>query len=299
MKTKLRMLTEQELELVSGGDIVVTGKRPGGGGGWPWWDWGTGGYDDDGGGDYDGGGGGGDTSDPPPPEDTDEIEVTVNIDRPLTPSEQQAVEDLEAEIAQTTETINNLDDNAQIRLENGEIVTGAELKEIWSKTDFVINEVGFTYENGTMRGEAAFNNGNPQVSYNIDIVEGFNAHAGGLTYLVLHEVGHLTQASRDHLDDIYSDGVLTDAEEAAHERLANDIAAAIANSAGTPILTDSFFGNSATIPVFTVPSGTGGSGSGSGGSGSGSGSGSGGSGSGGYGGGGGGGGFGDPNVNLY
>jgi len=68
VKTMLRCLTAQELEMVSGGDIVVTGDRPGGNDWWGW-DWGSGGddYDDN---DYGGGGGGG-SSPPPPPAEPD------------------------------------------------------------------------------------------------------------------------------------------------------------------------------------------------------------------------------------
>lgn len=66
MKNTFRKLSQQELEMVSGGDIVVTGNRPGGG--WPWWDWGSGYGGDDG--DYDGGGGGGSDTPPEPPHPT-------------------------------------------------------------------------------------------------------------------------------------------------------------------------------------------------------------------------------------
>jgi len=254
--TKLRALTPAELELVAGGNsITVTGER------WdPWADrwWYDQMFEDHYHDDYGGGGGGGE---PPPPADSDSNDVTNNITRPLTAVEQQAVADLNAKIAAVTNVINAIPDNAAITLSDGTTVTGAELKAIWAATDFVINEVGHTYANGTTLGEANYNGGDPVVSYNIDTLVNYNAHNGGMEFLILHEIGHMTANSRAHNALINSDGTVTAAEMDDHQRLANDIARAIANQGGLTIMSNPGSGYSPTTPTFQTPSG-GGSGGG-------------------------------------
>lgn len=263
----MRELTMTELELVAGGstsdvteldEIVVTGPGDGGGGG-DWGDWGDwGDYGDYG--DYgDGGGSGGGSTDTAPPPDEASVDVTDTINRPLTADEQKAVNDLKATINDVTKAINALSDASKITLPDGSTVTGLELKSLWAKTDFVINEVGTAYANGTTNGESNWNNGDPVFSFNIDLLEDYSNLTGGMEYLALHELAHATQTGRAHNASSAPD----------NEQVANDIARAIANAGGLDILTNPGGGGySTTAPiVFTQPSGgsSGGSSSGGGG----------------------------------
>lgn len=186
--------------------------------------------------------------------DKEEVEITVNIQRALTQSERNALDALADAVSDASIAINAIPDNAEITLSNGAKVTGAELKEVWGKTDFTINERGTSYQNGTFRGEADYNGGDPRVSINIDNVEGYAANgAGGMNYLVLHELGHMTAAGRA------SNQLNVGAPENSpgwirNERIANDTAHAIADSFGMSILGNPDAGYSSSIPIFTVPS---------------------------------------------
>ncbi|MGH8076117.1 MAG: hypothetical protein ACREPE_02165 [Lysobacter sp.] len=207
--------------------------------------------------------------------DVESIHVDVNFSRELTESEQKAVDSLNKTIQEVTHALNQIPDNAQITLSNGQTVTGAELKQIWAMTDFTINEVGHQYANGGFTSEANYNGGNPAVNVNIDLLANYNAVNGGMNFFALHELGHMTAAGRNTLNGFYADGVLTPTEHLANEQIANDIARAIANNGGMPILpatgpqAPTQGGYSPVIPIFQVPttpppSGGGGGGGGGG-----------------------------------
>ncbi len=168
-----------------------------------------------------------------PPADEDVVEITINVGRPLTPSEAAGVENLKASISATEAAIKALPSNALLKLPNGAIVTGAALKEIWAKTDFVINNDSFTYANRG-QGEAAMVNGEPRVSYNIGYLDAYDNFIGGMNYLVTHEVGQLTQ---------YGTGFYTD------QLTANDISRAILNGAGLDYLSNPGFGYTPAAPI--------------------------------------------------
>ena len=186
--------------------------------------------------------------------DVNAIEVVVNINRPLSGEEIVALEALRDSIIRVNNAISALADNEMITLPNGSQVTGRELKEIWSKTDFVINDVGIEYDNGSRRGEAEFSNGNPVISFNIDNVVNYNKHfESGTNYLVLHEVGHLTSANRAY-------DMLVNISQSLVEQMANDIASAIAYESSLDILPASseIMYSSGTPLVFGVDEGSGG-----------------------------------------
>jgi len=184
----------------------------------------------------------------PEPSDAASIRVDVMINRPLTAVEQQALSDLTTSIQNTTEAIGAIPDTARVTLSNGKTVTGAELKEIWALTDFVINEAGFKYANGTDRGEANYANGNPVVSFNISTLTGYNQAEGGMNFLPLHELGHMTGAGRAEHES-FSAGTSSYEQS---ERLANDIAWAIAAYSGEQILAaPNGGGYSPNHPLFT------------------------------------------------
>ncbi|MGZ8284257.1 MAG: hypothetical protein ACXWUQ_01360 [Allosphingosinicella sp.] len=256
----MRELTFEELEYISGGEdegeeIVVTGTR------YPNYvaPWGTGG----GGGSppyapppYYGGGGGGYPPAPPPPPppiDEDSHDTQVNLDEStLTEDEKKALADFMASVARVDAWIQALPDNAELTLDNGQVVTGAEVKAAWAKTDFVINPAGTNYANNSYRGESNYNGGDPVVSINIDILNGYNNHVGGSDHLVMHEIAHLTADQRSNLSNVTNDGNgYTPAESAAHERMANDIARAVAVWNGGNVNATADY--SASHPTFQVP----------------------------------------------
>lgn len=275
----MRELTFEELEYISGGEgdeggeIVVTGTRypptvnPWGGGGGsfppPY-------YPPYGGGGGDGGGG---TTPPPPPPSADEDshDVQVNLDEStLTADQKKALADFKESVARVDAWVKALPDDAKLTLDNGQVVTGAEVKAAWAKTDFVINPVGTNYANNSYRGEADYNGGDPVVRINIDILDGYNNSVGGSDFLVLHEIAHLTADQRANLSSVSNDGNgYTEAERVAHERMANDIARAVAVWNGGSVMLNPGDGYSTSNPSFQTtppppPPPTGGGGGGGG-----------------------------------
>jgi hypothetical protein len=196
----------------------------------------TGGWTEGGGPD---GSGAGDTTTTPPDEAS--IDVTVKVYRPLTTDEQNAIEHLKASIASVSAAINALADEAIVTMPNGAHVTGARLKEIWAKTDFVIYDHE-AFGNNSYRGEASMINGSdPQISFDIagDGLVAYDKFPGGMNYLVGHELGHLTQWGTPL---VYS------------EITANDISRALLNGYGLPYLHEATYGYTSGAPMsFTVP----------------------------------------------
>lgn len=182
--------------------------------------------------------------------DEQKIEVQVNIDRPLTAEEKAALAEFMANIEAIDAAIADLSDNAILTLPNGSVVTGAELKDMWAKTDFTVNEIGTNYLNNSFRGEADYNHGNPQVSLNLDTVQRYGSQTGGMSFLVLHELGHMTLAGRSYLESAAPGGISTE-EDLVNERIANDIARAIANAAGMPNFSNPSIIYSDSNPTFS------------------------------------------------
>ena len=239
-RKNIRLSNEGE----DGGEVVVVGKRiPGN---VIVWD-GGGNTGEPTGGDGGLGDGGGGEVPTQPPADEDSIDIQIMIDRPLTDSEKVAIEKLKETIAALEAAIMALADNAVLTLPNGADVTGAELKAIWAKTDFVINDNHVTYSNGG-QGEALMAFGQPTISFNVGYLDQYDNLVGGMNYLVAHELGHLSQAGTSFYTD---------------QLTANDIARALLNGAGLPYLANPGYGYTSTAPLqFTVPSsgGTGGGG---------------------------------------
>lgn len=186
--------------------------------------------------------------------------VDVRISRALTTDERHAVNELNTTIGNVTRVMNGIPNDARMTLADGRTVSGQELREMWSKTEFAINEVGHLYtRNGTTRGEADYNGGNPRVGFNIDNLTGYSKVPGGMNYVALHEIGHMTVAGRQTNADVHRDRVLTDAENEINERLANDVARGVAHRGHLPILPATGLtvptqgGYSAEIPSFDVP----------------------------------------------
>jgi len=172
------------------------------------------------------------------------IEITININRALTEEELAAIAELEVAIEKATIAVNSIPATALITLPNGQAVTGLELQQLWRRTDFIINEAGTTYNNGTQRGQADYKGGNPIFSFNIDLLSGYTIGEGGspipgaANFLVLHELGHVSTAGRASNIAMYDDGTVSPEEDLLNERLANDIARAVAAAGGIPIIGD-------------------------------------------------------------
>ncbi|MGO1073412.1 hypothetical protein [Lysobacter sp. CA199] len=186
--------------------------------------------------------------------------VNVNVGRALDADEQRAVDALNASIRDVTRTINGIPNEARMTLADGRTVSGEELRDMWSKTQFTLHHTGYNeYRNKSARGEADYNGGDPQIGYNIDNLTKYSRVPGGMNYLVLHEIGHMTVAGRETNTDVHRDDTLTHEENETNERLANDVARGIAHRGGLSILpatgptAPTQGGYSADIPSFDTP----------------------------------------------
>jgi hypothetical protein len=161
-------------------------------------------------------------------------------------TEQQAVIDrLMTALLAIDSLVANIDPNAILNISGFGTVTGIEAKNIWALVDFTINPIGTTYLNGTTRGQADLNGVNPQISFNIYLLSDYDALTGDINFVILHDFAHLLTVSQAHLLAIQADdpttpgvneSIVTAAEVDARERLANDIARAIANAGVLPVL---------------------------------------------------------------
>lgn len=136
------------------------------------------------------------------PTDEDEILIQVALGREPTDQERAVVEVFASRVRDADSFVKSLNDTDKITLRSGVEVTGAELKSLWAKLDFVIRPMGTTYANGTDRGESNYNGGNPIVTININTIESYNITYEGGIFLPLHELGHLLSgtAYRDEVD---------------------------------------------------------------------------------------------------
>lgn len=140
------------------------------------------------------------------------------------------------EVAAADKLISSIPDTAVIILPHGNRVSGAELKQIWAKTDFTIidNHIPGNpplFSNGTNRGQADYNNGNPMISFaigqvvaNVDESSVSAGGRGGL-WVIFHELGHMTENGRS-LNNIYS-SYHSEGDRQLSEQFANDFARTI------------------------------------------------------------------------
>ncbi|WP_297800690.1 hypothetical protein [uncultured Brevundimonas sp.] len=171
-------------------------------------------------------------------QDTDSIDIDVDIGRDLTVEEKKVIEDLKAAIREVTASINSLSSTVVITMPDGSQLTGNELKELWSKTDFKIVDVpnGDPYgNNGT--GGAFHQNGDPLFVIDINGANnssnmglmGYAANGqDGLNFYILHELAHVTSAGVAKTNELGS--VSEDLE-----RWTNTLATGIANAAGVSV----------------------------------------------------------------
>lgn len=207
--------------------------------------------------------------------DTDVHTVDVNVHDPLTPAQQDAIAKLHMTIDQITALLNSLPPNGIFTFPDGSTVTVAELKELWSRADFVVTDQHF--DNGTLLhrggGSADRNGGDPIFSVNVEDLIGFMLNVNTSMGYILHELSHVTLNGFAHTTAINADHVVTDAEFAANEAWANSLERAIYEATGNHF-SDGFlawysWGPSPTFSIPPPPAGGGGGGSGGGGGGGG------------------------------
>lgn len=247
VKQQMRTLTENEMDVVCGGDdepttlgtITVTadaffvslGTSFGGGGG---------------------GGKGGEMSDEMGPimdNDLDEVAIENALGREMTEEERAVVQALATAIANLSNAISQIPNNATITLPNGNTITGAQLKAIWGEVDFTVFPNGHNYGNGYAAGQgSAVDTATRSVGVNIGHLAGYAAHgAAGMNYFVLHEVAHMTTGAINMMNS-YSPGGFTQTEIETFERYTNDVALAIGNTTGQTLIANPGYGYTPTGP---------------------------------------------------
>lgn len=143
---------------------------------------------------------------PDEPNDTNPPKVAAWVGDPANRAAvQAAAEKLTSHIAQLTPRIAALSNTAVIPLANGQSITGAELKALWGKADFVVTDANF----GPDRGGAT-EGFLSQIRYTT--VEGYAAHGEnsatgfpGLNFLIAHELIHMTDIAQFYYSDQYAD----------------------------------------------------------------------------------------------
>ena len=181
--------------------------------------------------------------------------------------ESQVIKAFQQQVDAVRTQINAIPDDAKIQVRNAEnliigTITGAELKQVLARADFIIDPPGTVYNAGTpyanTQGQAIYNNGDPIIRFNFDTVNGYNALSGGLNFLILHDLSYLAKVVRDYYEQLANNGYSA-ADRNAHETLTNDIARAIARESNVGIMDNPQYGYR-NLYDFTVPSSGGGTG---------------------------------------
>lgn len=167
---------------------------------------------------------------PPAQADYDEITIDNLVARELTESEIKAIEALKQTIADVTKAIMSLPNNARIVLPNGEVISSAELKELWSTTDFRITEGTTTPATANVGFNSAVG---PDINIDLKWLDRKDDIFGGVNYTVLHELGHTVDVSRKLMTIGWNNMTTIEQDEA--QLLANDVAKFVADYAGLPI----------------------------------------------------------------
>lgn len=133
---------------------------------------------------------------PDEPTDFDPPKVAAEVVEPATAEErakvQEAAEKMTAEVARLTPKINALPDDKQVRMADGAIITGAELKALWNTIDFVITNRTFG------QGRAgAFDPNKNIATFSATDALGYDRHPNGLSFALLHEVVHHSPEGRN------------------------------------------------------------------------------------------------------
>lgn len=131
---------------------------------------------------------------PPPdePTDFDPPRVAAEVTDPANAEKvQAAAQKLTDQVAKLTPEIDKLRDDAKITFKNGVTMTGAEIKSWWRKADFLVTDRN---NFGTDRGGAVIGT---LSQFHFSTVNGWALHENGLSFIMIHEVMHMTQAAKD------------------------------------------------------------------------------------------------------
>ncbi|MBB4133268.1 MULTISPECIES: hypothetical protein [Xanthomonas] len=183
-------------------------------------------------------------------------EYDLNFTRALTAEESAALVKFDDAIYFVKDSISSLPDNAYMQMSDGSTVQMSEIKSLMLNADYKVNEAGTSYSNGFATGQSDYNNGDPQISINIDTIKGYSDLMGGANFLVMHELAHNAAAARTLYQNLYQDG-FTNAEFNQNEKFANDIVRGVANYLSIGVLgpsdTKVVGGYSEVTPTIIVP----------------------------------------------
>jgi hypothetical protein len=208
----------------------------------------------------------------------DAASIDIDVKVPMTDQVKADVAELRDSIAKTTEKINALSDTAKVIMPDNKVITGAELKALWARVDFVIT--GDNYGENRA-GKVDVVNGNATFHVNASHLHNYAGWDGGTDFYVLHELAHATDAGVKHSGaqwDAYRAATDDSLESAEHyaksdwfkagEAYANTLAKALAQLSGLPMgaYFDApphlYMAATPTVSGGTTSTGTGGTGTG-------------------------------------
>jgi hypothetical protein len=202
---------------------------------------------------------------PPALPPADEAEMKVDYDPSLySAAEIAVIEKFKNTLADLSSRMSRLNAGSVFNYHSGGSIRGSEFLSVWFKADWTIVPRGTTFANG-QGGQVVANGGDPIVTIRIDTLLGYDSASpfgtnAGLNHLALHEIAHAVGMSVSHHASIHADGILTATEQAAHERMAQDIARAVAYAIGVDVFPNvpylnggPEFGYSPDFPQFSPP----------------------------------------------
>src|SRR5690606_20725119 len=148
---------------------------------------------------------------------------------------ERAISVLLKTLALMTPLIEGLPPNLKAQLLKG-AVTSDERRKVEQVMNVHMRPEGHRHPNAKNRREANRKDGRPLISFNIDTLVGYaDRGVEGLAYLLLHEIGHMTEAGwtlnakLDAERREKGEKALTLAQNQENELLANDVAKTVAD----------------------------------------------------------------------
>jgi hypothetical protein len=109
----------------------------------------------------------------------------------IDPKNQKAVEEaaktLDQKLVELAEKIADLHDDTVVEFKDGTTMTGKEVKALWAKAEFTVTDRDFGHpkRGGAVVGNMSF--------INFDTVNRWNQEKGGLAFIIVHELYHMTE----------------------------------------------------------------------------------------------------------
>lgn len=128
---------------------------------------------------------------PEAPTDLDPPQVAAEIIDPANKAAVQAAADrLTTVVHDLTDKISHLSNSDILMFRNGQSMTGAEIKSLWNKIDFLVTD----------RNNFGLDRGGTVVGYlsqmNLNTVAGYDAWSNGLSFIAMHEMMHMTDIGK-------------------------------------------------------------------------------------------------------